>query len=292
MKKLTAIVVSVLLLVSIAGCAQSKSKASAGSTTTPNPTQAQLLTKEQAQSIALEHAGLTAGEVTRLRVEYEVDDRIPQYEVDFRQGDYDFDYTIHAETGAVLEWDKEYDPVDATPVTSSPTTAPTTSAPVEPEPEPEPTPVPLTQPQAEAIALEHAKVTEVSNLVTRYEIDDGVPQYEIEFRKDDYEYDYTIHAESGKILEWDKEYDPPKTTPTEPKPTEPEPERLTKEQIKAIALEHAGLNADQVRGLEIEYDVDDGVPEYSVEFTCDGWEYDYEIHAETGKILEWDKDKD
>jgi len=38
--------------------------------------------------------------------------------------------------------------------------------------------------------------------------------------------------------------------------------------------------------------VDDGIPEYSVEFRHDGWEYDYEIHAQTGKILDWDKERD
>ena len=57
-------------------------------------------------------------------------------------------------------------------------------------------------------------------------------------------------------------------------------------------MEHAGFTADQVKGLRTEFDQDDGIPEYSVEFYADGWEYDYEIHAETGKILEWDKDND
>lgn len=283
MKKFTAIAIAVLLLVSIAGCASSKSKTTAGSTTKPTTAQNQPLTREQAQAVALEHAKLTEDQVTNLRAEYEVDDGIGQYEVDFRQGDYDFDYTIHAEKGTVLEWDKEYEPVKAPAATEPPTTAPTKPA------EPKPTPKPLTQAQAESIALEHAKVTEVSNLVTKYEIDDGVPQYEIDFRKDDYEYDYTIHAETGDILEWDKEYDPPKTAPVEPEPT---PKRLTKEDAQAIALEHAGLTGNQVSRLEIEYDVDDGIPEYSVEFHCDGWEYNYEIHAETGKILDREKDKD
>lgn len=174
---------------------------------------------------------------------------------------------------------------------------------------------PLSAADAQAIALEHCGLSadQVTDLRSRYDLDDGVPEYEIEFRQGDYEYDYTIHAETGKVLEWDKEYDPvkaPQTTeptktettppaeqkPTEPNapttPDEPKPERLTKEQAQTIALEHAGVTIEQVKGLETEYDVDDGVPEYSVEFYADGWEYDYEIHAETGKILNWERDTD
>lgn len=80
----------------------------------------------------------------------------------------------------------------------------------------------------------------------------------------------------------------PATQPTTP----PATDKLTAEQAKEIALTHAGLTADQVKGLKVELDYDDGVPEYQVEFRHNGWEYDYEIHAQTGKILDWDKEFD
>ena len=66
--------------------------------------------------------------------------------------------------------------------------------------------------------------------------------------------------------------------------------RISEEEAQRIALEHAGLKADQVKGLRAHYDVDDGVPEYEVEFRYDGWEYEYEIHAETGDIRSYDRD--
>ena len=44
--------------------------------------------------------------------------------------------------------------------------------------------------------------------------------------------------------------------------------------------------------LRTEFDFDEGRPEYEVDFHHDGWEYDYEIHAETGKILSRDKDRE
>lgn len=75
-------------------------------------------------------------------------------------------------------------------------------------------------------------------------------------------------------------------------PAKPQAEPLTEEQAKALALEQAGLTADQVTRLEVEYEIDDGMPRYEVQFRYDGWEYDYEIHAETGKILSFDRDRD
>ena len=67
-------------------------------------------------------------------------------------------------------------------------------------------------------------------------------------------------------------------------------ERISEEKAQEIALKHAGLKADQVTGIRVKYDVDDGVPEYEVEFRYDGWEYEYEIHAETGDIRSYDRD--
>lgn len=68
--------------------------------------------------------------------------------------------------------------------------------------------------------------------------------------------------------------------------------RLTGEEARDIALRHAGLSANDVRGLRVEFDYDDGRPEYDVDFRSGGYEYDYEIHAETGDIITWDKELD
>ena len=67
------------------------------------------LPKEKARDIALKHAGLTAEEVTRLRVEFEYDDGVPEYEVNFHHNGYEYDYEIHAETGEVIRSEKEQD---------------------------------------------------------------------------------------------------------------------------------------------------------------------------------------
>ena len=62
---------------------------------------------EEAQNLALEHAGLTAGQVTALRTEYEIEHGIPQYDVEFRHGAWEYDYEIHADTGEILSFSKD-----------------------------------------------------------------------------------------------------------------------------------------------------------------------------------------
>ena len=63
--------------------------------------------EEKAAEIALKHAGFTKEQVTKLRVEYDYDNGMPEYEVDFHQGGYEYDYRINAELGEILSFDKD-----------------------------------------------------------------------------------------------------------------------------------------------------------------------------------------
>ena len=73
--------------------------------------------------------------------------------------------------------------------------------------------------------------------------------------------------------------------------TEPAAENaITKDDARRIALEHLGLTADQVKDLRTDYEISDGVSRYDVEFQYGDWEYEFEIHGATGKILRFDKD--
>jgi len=80
--------------------------------------------------------------------------------------------------------------------------------------------------------------------------------------------------------------------PTAPVAGPAAPSLISKEEAIDIALKDAGFSRDQVTGLRAEFDYDDGRPEYDVDFRQDRYEYDYEIHAESGKILSRDKDWD
>lgn len=61
------------------------------------------LTRQEAQNIALNHAKLTRGQVSRMETEYDPGEGRPHYEVEFRQGQREYHYEIDAKTGEILE---------------------------------------------------------------------------------------------------------------------------------------------------------------------------------------------
>ena len=64
---------------------------------------------ERAKEIALSHAGLSAGEVYLSKAKFEDDDGVKVYEIEFYKDRMEYEYTIHAATGRILEFDAEYD---------------------------------------------------------------------------------------------------------------------------------------------------------------------------------------
>ncbi len=235
---------------------------------------------EKAKSIALKNAGLTATQVTFTKATLDKDES--KYEIEFRSGNTEYDYEIHAVSGKILDFDKDVDDDGGKPANNNTTTQkPETT-----------TPTYIGLEKAKSIALKNAGLTagKVTFTKAKQEKDDGIVKYDIEFRSGNTEYDYEIHAVSGKILDFDKEIDddvqPPATT------TPATPTFIGKEKAKSIALSHANLSAEQVVGLRVELDEDDGVYEYQVEFRSGNREYEYTIHAESGKILESDSEID
>ena len=192
-------------------------------------------------------------------------------------------------------------PPVSTPVTSTPEaepqpevqepTTPEAQQPTQPDAEepvqPETTVGTMTREEAIAAALSAANLTEddILYIWAEYEIDDGVPEYEVEFRTTDTEYDYTIHAETGAILSWDQEAEhAAQMTATNPTATTP----LTEAEAITIVLTHAKLSESDVTHLHVEYGRDDN--NFEVEFYCNRMEYTYEIDAATGTILDYEID--
>lgn len=77
-------------------------------TPTPTETAETTITQAQAENIALEFAGFSAAQVTRLQTEYEIDDGIPQYHVEFHEGDWEYKFEISATDGKILSYDKDH----------------------------------------------------------------------------------------------------------------------------------------------------------------------------------------
>ena len=129
----------------------------------------------------------------------------------------------------------------------------------------------ITKDEAKQIALNHANVTNITN----YEIELDGNKYEIEFNANNKEYEYDIDATTGKIIKYsiDNNY-------KEPNPI------ISKDEAKQIALNHA--NVTNIYEYEIELDDN----KYEIEFKSGNKEYEYEINATTGKIIEYEIDTD
>ena len=66
---------------------------------------------------------------------------------------------------------------------------------------------------------------------------------------------------------------------------------IGKAKAKKIAVKHANKQVDFTvvnKNIVVKLDRDDIPVTYDVSFTKNGYEFDYEINAKTGKIIEWD----
>lgn len=66
--------------------------------------------------------------------------------------------------------------------------------------------------------------------------------------------------------------------------------KITKEEAKKIALKDAGVTENEIRDFEIELDRDNGILKYEISFEKGNDDYDYDIDANTGKIINKEKD--
>lgn len=143
--------------------------------------------------------------------------------------------------------------------------------------------------RAKDIALEHAGVSaDVVFITAKLDYDDGMKIYEVEFVASGYEYDYDINAYTGKVISFDKERDDDYRKPTAAPsaPTAPATKNyIGADAAKQAALAHAGVDAAVALYVKAEFDYDDGVAKYDVEFYADSYEYDYDINALNGEVI-------
>ena len=168
-----------------------------------------------------------------------------------------YEYQINTETGAILHVDYEAESA------SSDTDTPEASA--------------ITLDQARAIALDHAGISEGDATFVKEQT--GTSSYEIEFYSGSNEYDYEIDKATGAILNVDR--DAEDYTP-------PQQNGLTLDEARTLALSR--VSGATERHIEIERDEDDGHIIYEGEIHYGNAEYEFEIDAASGTILEWTVD--
>ena len=144
---------------------------------------------EKAKSIALNHAGVTSSTAKFVKVERDRDDGRLLYEVEFYAGNKEYDYEILASDGTILSYDAD---IEGYRIPSSTSTSSSGYIGVE---------------RAKEIALQHAGLSAlgVNFVKAEFDHDDGRAEYEIEFHHNFREYEYTIDAASGTILEAERD---------------------------------------------------------------------------------------
>ncbi len=171
------------------------------------------ITMKQAREIALKHAGRTAKEVVFVDCALDYDDGRLGYDIEFihKSGATytEYDYTIDAQTGAILEFDQDAEHFGGAQIPTQPTPPPTVPS------QPAPSPTVPSQPSGAAISAERAKQIAVSNVpgatmanIREFDMDyeHGRVEYEVKIVLNGMEYEFTIDGNTGAILERDFDY--------------------------------------------------------------------------------------
>ena len=151
-------------------------------------------------------------------------------------------------------------------------------------------------------ALAHAGITAAQAVGLDVELDceDGVMCYEVEFAYSGIEYEYEIDATTGAVRDCESDADDfdddDRKEPTATKPTASNTtvatSCLSEQQVKTTVLMHAGVKEANVYGYECEFDVENGVAVYEIEFCVGDTEYEYRVDAVTGDVLFSEKETD
>ena len=248
--------------------------------------QAQLISMEAAQEVALKAANIAAADAAISATTLNEVAGTSCYKVEFTSGDYAYAYTVNAETGAVMEMSsREKNAVDtqaqteatvpaadsATTQSSAAATAQTVTGTVDEE-------------MAQKIALEHAGVKATDATITKSKLDyEGRRQvYEIEWYAGGKKYDYEIAVDTGEILS--SGYDE-KTSGWSG--SNSSNVTVSEADAKQTALGRVS-GATEKDIYEWQFDYDDGRPEYEGKIIYGGTEYDFTIDASSGAVVEWE----
>ncbi len=292
-KKIFVIAVSLVLSVALfAGCAENKpteenatlNQAQAASPTVKNGEQIRV-NPDAAIDIALKHAGVSRENAVMFGTpSLDEENGKSHYDIEFEYDGFEYDYEIAVDDGAVLKAEKEAEKVNVTVKDKAPEKS---DAPVSKENKGNNGYISVEAAKQKALDDAGVKAEDAVFLKAYYDSDDLVPHFEIKFESKGFEYEYEIKASDGSVLEKDID----KETASVRK-TDESKEYISAESAKSIAYEHAAVKASEVKHSKAELDRDDMVVHYDVEFVCGKYEYEYEINAETGKIIAYDKEFD
>ena len=142
--------------------------------------------EEMAQKIALEHAGVKATDATITKSKLDYEGRRQVYEIEWYADGKKYDYEIAVDTGEILS--SAYDEKTSGLSVSNSSN------------------VTVSEADAKQTALGRVSgATEKDIYEWEFDYDDGRPEYEGKIIYGGTEYDFTIDASSGAVIEWETE---------------------------------------------------------------------------------------
>ena len=238
------------------------------------------ITEDEAKNIALNDAGLSSDAVTFTKVEMDQKDGRSVYDLTFYTETTEYEYEIHADNGAIYSKSKEGTSVPVGGEVQQETTQQTTQQTAQQTAAGQ-----ITAEEAKNIALTDAGVAaaDATFYEEKLDYDDGVSVYDISFYTATHDYDYDIQADTGRIYSRSVEQH-------ESQAGGNPGAYIGVDEAKTIAANHAGVAVADVVFSKAKLENDDGRAVYEIEFYYGTTEYEYEINASTGDILEYDAD--
>lgn len=230
---------------------------------------------DEAIDIALEHAGVSRENAVMFGVpSLDEENGKAHYDIEFGYDGFEYDYEVAVADGSVLKAEKEVEKDTVSESASVPVSENSNNGYISVE-------------TAKQKALDDAgvKAEDAVFIKAYYDSDDIVPHYDVKFEANGYEYEYEIKASDGSVLEKDvdREREAANSTPASN-------EYISADNAKSIAFDHAGVEAADVKYSKAELDRDDLIVHYDVEFVAGDYEYEYEINAESGNVIAYDKE--
>lgn len=138
----------------------------------------------------------------------------------------------------------------------------------------------LSEEEASAIALAQVDGATENDLRIKRDTDDGKNIYEISILYDNIEYDFEIDAQTGTILEQSSEMEEDNWINSQNSSN-----YISEDEAKNIAL--GQVDGASESDLRIHKDNDDGKDIYEGSIVYNDMEYEFEIDAATGSIIDW-----
>ena len=171
-------------LLSLSGCGQTTESAAAKPAAQPVPASQQQgaadISTDNALSIALNYAGVSADQAYNVKIDRDKDAAIPVYDVEFETNDSDYDVEVDIHSGDIVSSDYEVKDEWARRQAWNP----------------------MSMTEAKNLVLSKVPDASPQDVQLRQDIDDGAPRYEGRLLTGTMYYEFEIDPDTGIILDW------------------------------------------------------------------------------------------